>query len=129
MIGCGTTITGQTTTAILKVTKASIDYGKADKLDITDFESADNTKEFELGMDDPGEITLDIIYDKTNNEKLVNAKSARTLDTWTVTYPDGSTDVFQAYITDVTKEVPVADKMTQTVVMAKTGATTFTKGG
>jgi len=128
MIGCGTTITGQNTGAILNVTKASCNYGKAEKLDITNFESADNTMEFELGMDDPGEISLDILYDKTNNEKIVNAKAARTLDTWTVTYADGSTDVFSAYITDVTKEVPVKGTMTQTVTMAKTGATTFVKG-
>ncbi len=128
MIGIGTTLVGQATGAILKIVGLNHGYGTVDRIDSTDMASPNNTKEYELGLNEPGELKLDVKYEKANHKKLVDAKAARLAESWTATYPDGSTDVFTAYIAAIESAIPVADKMTASITFQKTGATAFTAG-
>jgi len=91
--GFGVTLTGSTTGTIGKITTITAGGRKLDFEECSSADSPDGFKEFIPAMLEAGEITVDLeAPEKMANEaSLDTAWQARTMETWTVRFPDGST--------------------------------------
>ena len=76
---------------------------------------------------DAGELTFTVHYDVENHgAEAIDLLSDAVAETVTITYPDGNTDAFSAFATNVTPAVPFEDKMTCDITFKITGAITTT---
>lgn len=123
--GHGTTLSGATTGSIAEILSVSLPDQKVDDLDVTTMASTDKWREFIPGLKDAGAITLQLLYEKANYQKVQNALGA-TPEVWTITLPDSSTFVCTGYINANGGDSPHEDKITQSVTLKISGAPTFT---
>ena len=72
---------------------------ESEEIDATDLDSPDNYKEFIAGSKDAGEVSLaGNIKDESNVEKMLALAESQSMETWTVTYPSGSTWEFSGFV-------------------------------
>jgi hypothetical protein len=118
------------------VTPANLTRGDSKS---TDLGTANKTHEYSPGWVEPGEIPLDVFFDKTQMTFLVTAFNAGTLYYWKVTFgtPVGvteatpSTVTLQGYIKTLAfaqLSVDSEDKVHMPLVIKATGGITWTAG-
>lgn len=127
-IGHGTVISGATTGAIGNVTVAD-QGGERDEVEISSMDSTGKAKEFIAGMYAEGDIDLTLNYDGSaagTANAIETAYKAATVEVWTITYPDGSTDAGSGFIKSRGKAIPYDDKIEQTITIKATGQWVYT---
>jgi hypothetical protein len=79
-----------------------------------------------VGRADSGSVTLTLGYTKTVYALVLGFFKAGAAKTFRFTMPEGSTDVFSAFVTKVGRRVPDDDKITFQVTLEIDGDNTFT---
>lgn len=123
--GVGTTLQGAVTGPIGMINRINLDGSERDVYDVTTMNSADKWRQFIPGLKDAKEATLDLLYEKENYSILQDAIEADP-ESWTITFPDGSTFVCSGFIRKVGVASPFDEKMTQSVTIKFTGKPVFT---
>lgn len=128
-IGFGVTLSSSTTGTIGQILSLEVSGIKTDFVDTT---AADNTsacRTFLPTVIDPGEITFECNHDGsatgTAND-LMAVFLAKTKENWTVTFPDTTTWVCEAFITNFSIKNDVEGKVTNSVTLKCTGLPVFT---
>lgn len=100
-----------------------------DVIDATHMQSPDATREFILGLRDPGECSMEMNFIPGNDADttLQAVRSARERITCRITFPTQGTEVavtwtFSAILTGYEPAMPNEDKMTATVTFKVTGS-------
>lgn len=124
-IGHGTTLAGATAGAIGKLTNIGGPNESVDDIDVTDMASTDARREFMAGLIDSGEVSADLIYDKTLYDTVQGALGG-TNEAWTITLPDTSTIVCNGYLKANGLAIPMEDKITQAITIKLSGGITVT---
>lgn len=128
-IGFGVTLVGGTTGTIGRITKIEVGGQKCDSTDVTASDSADGFREFLPTLLDAGEITVEMNYSGAaiGAAKVLSAAfQAKTVQLWTVTFPDTSKWACSGFITNLGIPVDVEGKISQPVTIKCTGKPTFT---
>lgn len=121
--------TDPTWTAVKNVKSYSGFDGSATEIDVTDLDS--EAKEKMLGLIDNGSFSIDVNVNMADpgQAALKAAQKASTLEKFKLTYPDGSSDTFSAYV----KSFPVSGStdavITSTVALTISGSVTTTAAG
>mgnify|MGYP001565766737 FL=1 len=99
-------------------------------IDTTTLDSSSNYRTFASGLGDPGEVTFGLVYDPTHasHKMLARAAQNRTQKTWTAYHGSstGDTDVFEAYVKGLGREIPMDDVISCDVTMHVTGLPGYT---
>jgi hypothetical protein len=95
--------------------------------EITNHSSPGQVEEFIATIKRTGQITFPLVYDPANagHQALYAAWSAKTLDEYVLTYPDGSTWTFDAYCIGFGNNAPVAGHLGGDVVLRPSGEPIF----
>src|SRR3990172_5549661 len=96
----GTTLT-RAGSAIAEITNIGSPKLSAGEIDVTSMDSADGFKESIQGLRDGGEVPIEgnFIASDTNGQiGLVTDFNAGTVQSFVITYPDGTTWTFSAYV-------------------------------
>ena len=90
VISYGDGASPQVYTAIPEVTSLQGPGGQANEIDVTDLNST--AKEFRMGLQDEGSITMDILYIPANtaHAALRTARAGQTLTAFQIAFTDGS---------------------------------------
>jgi predicted secreted protein len=96
--------------------------------EITNHDSPGGVEEFIATIKRTGEVTFPVVFDPgaASHAAVVTAWSAKTLDAWVLTYPDGSTWEFDAYTIGVGMTAPVAGHLAANVTLRPSGEPTWT---
>jgi len=128
IIGKGTILSnsadGTTYAVVARVTDIKIPKEKLDKIEVTEY--ADTIKQHLPGWLDAGEVPVKLNYDKTSRAALKALVGITKY--WKITYPDTSTDVFQAWMSELGGDVPIKDRITSECVLVLVTDSTFTAG-
>lgn len=119
----------ETFTEVAEVTNISPPSDQVDVIDATHLQSPDATREFIIGLRDPGECTLDINFvpGGAGDTKLQAVRAARKPVTCRITYPPvgaaaAVTWTFTGILTGYEPAAPNDDKMTASVTFKVTGS-------
>lgn len=126
-LGMGTTLK-QGTTTIAEVTSISGPGLKRDKVDATNFSSANNAREFIYGLLDGGEVELELNFlpsDATQQALTTALVSGTTYQAYTITWTDGTAWTFNALVTAFQPTGKVEDRLTASCTLSITGAPTL----
>lgn len=95
-----------------------------DVIDATHMQSPDATREFILGLRDPGECTFEInfIPGGSGDAVLQSWRDARERRTCRITFPNSVTWTFSGLLTGYEPSAPTDDKMTATVTIKVTSS-------
>lgn len=123
MLGIGTTwelhdgATPGAYTAVGKLLSLNPPSDNIDVIDVTTMDSADFTREFEQGLNDPGEASLTFIWTPGGAEDdLIQAwRTARGVRSQRITWPNGVVWTFDMMLTGFKPDAPIDDKMTAEV--------------
>lgn len=95
-----------------------------DVIDATSMDSANATREFILGLNDPGECSLEMNFvpGSTADDKIQDIRDARAVVKCRITFPNAVTWTFDGILTAYEPDIPADDKMTATVTFKVTGS-------
>jgi len=124
IIGSGTTFSGAALGALAELLDVSGPEVSVSDVDATSMGSTDNFEESIPGLANGGEVTLELNFLKASVTALYAA--IRVVDTFTITLPDGSTNVFSGYLKGIGQKTPVKDKITVSATFKVTGKPAFT---
>lgn len=99
------------------------DEAVANDIELTHYLSDNDTIEYKPGWNEPGESTFQINFVPAQYQTLRLLKGVTKW--WKITYHDGSFEVTQAYIKRLSKAVPIKDRITATITLRTSGATSF----
>lgn len=125
-IGFGSLL-GTSTGAIGQVVSISHAGMESADVETTALDSTTNFRQYKPGLQEPGEITFQVQYDKTlASHKALTAHfvSQNALDGFYIGF-NGSTsdtDVFSGYVKGMPREVPLGELMTCTFTVKLSGA-------
>jgi predicted secreted protein len=96
----------------------------ADEIEDTVYSTA-KWKTFTQGLKDGGTFDLTVNYDKddTSNNRLTIAFMAGTSKLYTITFPDGATFTFTAFVSGIGIALPKDEKVQRTFTMRIDGKT------
>ncbi len=120
----GTTLSGATTGAIGKLKNISVGGISVTDVDVSHLTSTDRFKEFAAGMKDPGTLDGSLVYESGTGEDLLDAVGGEN-ETWTLTFPDGSTFACSGYMKSLGMEVPEDGAITRSISIKLSGKPTF----
>lgn len=97
---------------------------KIDVIDATHMSSPNATREFILGLNDPGECSFDMnfIPGSAADDRIQEVREARAVVSCRIRFPNAVTWTFDGILTGYEPAVPTADKMTATVTFKVTGS-------
>lgn len=108
---------------------------EAAEVDITNFGSTGNAREFIAGLIDPGTAEMEVVFNDTDLERVYNdwdqtlAGSQgglfRKTMAWQITLPSTNTLTFQGFISAVNWEIPVDDAVLVSLTLRVTGDVTY----
>ncbi len=131
-IGDGATPT-ETFTTIPEITSIQGPGGSASEIDVTDLSSS--AKEFRMGLQDEGQITLEMNWIPTNTQhkQLMTDRANQTLRNFKLTYNDypsgtDTTKTFSAFVMSITESQGVDAVLKASVTLRVSGAITQTDG-
>lgn len=75
---------------------------EAPKVDVTPLNPTSNTREKRIGLFDSGMFSFKQYYNKTRYSALRTLFTNRTLVRWKITMPEGSTNVYDGYLSKCT---------------------------
>jgi predicted secreted protein len=96
-----------------------------DSIDASHEESPSAWREFIPGLKDGGEVSLEIHYVPGGTAEATLLASLRTTQVCRVVFPSGAQANFSAFITEMSAETPIDDKMVMSVTLKLTGAITM----
>lgn len=104
---------------------------ESDEIDVTDLDSPEDYKEFIAGSKTPTDVEISgNIKNETAVQQLLALANSRTVESWMVVYPSGSTWTFNGYIKSFTDGEKTTDGLlTFTSGIRVTGKPTFTPSG
>lgn len=130
-IGMGSTFqvstdSGSTYTTIAEVTSITPPSDNIDIIDATSMDSTNYTREFIVGLNDPGTCSLEMnfIPGSAGDVKLIQIRDARVAVYCKITFPNAVVWTFQAILTGYEPQIPTDDKMSATVSFKVTGSYT-----
>jgi hypothetical protein len=96
--------------------------------EITNHSSPGAVEEFIATIKRTGEVSFPLVFNPANagHAAMLAAWSNKSLDPYTLTYPDGSTWEFDAYVTGFGKSAPVNGHLSAAVTLRPSGEPTFT---
>ena len=128
-IGYGTTIAistngGTTFTDVAEVFSITPPSDTVDTVDVTHMASPNATREFVLGLRDPGEASFEMNFvpGSAADTLLQTIRDSRQTVSCRITFPNDATWTFSGILTGYEPEVPVDDRMTATVTFKVTGS-------
>jgi len=99
-------------------------------VDTTTLDSSSNYRTFVSGLLDPGEVTINTIYDSTNigHARLCYYAGQKLTKTYTVYHGSsaGDSDAFVAYVKGIGREIPLDDVITCDFTFKVTGIPGYT---
>ena len=101
------------------------------KVDVSNHDSANRTKEYIEGWLEYSDSTAEIEFNPTDYATIAGFITSRTRKQWVITFSDGSTLVYSsAMLTKISPALPLDKEMTMKVAFALTigGSVTFTAG-
>ena len=132
MIGYGSTFElgngdgpPETFTPLAEVYDITPPSDAVDVIDTTHMQSPNATREFIIGLNDPGECSFEMnfIPGSAADEKIQTVRAARKRVTCRITFPNAVTWTFTGILTGYEPAAPNDDKMTATVTFKVTGST------
>lgn len=95
-----------------------------DVIDATHMQSPNGTREFILGLNDPGTASFEMNFvpGSASDDLIQQVRAARAVVSCRITFPDTSTWTFDGILTGYEPAVPNEDKMTATVSFKVTGS-------
>ena len=96
--------------------------------EITNHSSPGQIEEFIVTVKRTGEISFPLVFNPANaaHQALSTAWSEKTLDEYVMTYPDGSTWEFTAYVIGFGETAPVNGHLAKAVTLRPSGEPVFT---
>ena len=108
----------------------SVDIGAPEmelpEVKITNNQSPNAAQEYLPGLIEPGTITVRFIYNSGDFGTVSNQLLTRTIDSWIVTWADGSTFVCDGFVKSLKKSSPLEEAETFEATVKLTGLPTFT---
>lgn len=100
--------------------------GEASEIDVSHMQST--AKEFRMGLADSGGFSVDANYlpEDPGQVAVREAKDDRTLQTFRLTYSDGSKNQFTAFVKSAPQSGGVDDKISTSFSLRISGSVTFT---
>ncbi len=119
---------GGTMTALAGITSINGLSLSRDVVDATDMDSTDRYREFISGLRDGGEVTIGLEFDPDGGdyENAITDFEADTVGYYEIVFPDTSEWGFSAFLTGVSVDDPLDDKMTAEFTYKVTGKPAFT---
>jgi predicted secreted protein len=127
-IGSGTTLQGSSTGAIGMVNKISIEGQETDEIDVTTMNTPLRWRAFVAGLKDAKGINVDLTFEATNTGILIAAVNAAIVETFTVTFPKGSTFSNLGFIKKHGIMIPFDTKITASLLIRLSGPPTWHNG-
>lgn len=128
LIGYGSVLTTTTSTGtreIGQIRSISGPAGSGTDVDTTTLDTTGKFRTFARGPVDPGTVTLSLVYDPTlaSHQELGTLYASGTAKNWTVYHGSstGNTDIFSAYISSMSREIPLDDVISCDVVLKVSG--------
>lgn len=116
-------------TAVPELDNIELTGSRGEKIDITNHDSADDYREYVLGLLDGGNITLtgNFLPGNANQTALITDHYSRTARTWVITYPDTGTATFtgSGLVESFRVTAPVAGKLGVEFTISISGKPTF----
>jgi len=96
--------------------------------EITNHSSPDGVEEFIATIKRTGEVSFPLVFNPSDasHAALFTAWESKTLDAYIITFPDGSTWEFDAYVIGFANTAPVAGHLSADVTLRPSGSPTFT---
>jgi len=128
----GATANATALTKVAEETSVSIPDESVAEVEVTHYESPGRAREFIPGLSDNGSITFTInwIPGSATDDLLIAAKADRANRTFRIVTPaaddyDGQMFTFPAFISGMSRAVPIDDRMTADVTLRVAGAVTI----
>lgn len=116
-------------TPIANVTNVSGPEMERETYDVTAHDSADGWREFIGGLKDGGEVSLELNYDPSKHDVLVQDFDDVTPRTYRIVFPQSlGTWEIKALLTGFSQEAPVDDKLSAELTFKVSGKPTITSG-
>lgn len=120
--GHGITIEGATSGFLARIRGADFEGRSRKSIDTTHAGSGEDATFIPGDFIDNGSMRVSMLYDPAVEPPFDDVEE------WTVTYPDGTTKVFDGFLTDQSDAAPYDDLMTQEVTIKISGAIVTTPG-
>lgn len=118
-IGFGSALSVATTTGNLTIAKIANISGpdsSATEIETTTFDSTSRYETYVCGTIDPGSLRIDLVYSTTeaSHKRLAEYFKNGSSKTYTVTYSSTTmgTDAMSGFVSGLSRELPLKDKMT-----------------
>lgn len=130
-IGHGTTFerdNGATFDAIAEITSLTPPQYARETVDTTNFSSVERYRDFISGLRDAGEASLEINWIPTDStyQLLLSDFDNDDCVGYKIVLPDTSEVAFDAFVTGITPQVPLEDKMTASITLKVIGKPVWT---
>ena len=121
---------GGSPVSITDITEITPPEVTKETIETTHHGSSGGAREFISGLVDGGEMSVTVNYDPgdTSHSYLrtaANSANSGTPDSFTLTYSDSSTDEFSGYVTGMSVEAPMDDKVSATFTIKITGTSSY----
>lgn len=113
-------------TPIANVTNITPPSLSRDTSDVTAHDSADGWREFIGLLKDGGEVSIDVNYDPSKHDTLVDDFDDVDTRSYKITFPDATEWAFEAIMTGFEPDAPHDDKLTASVTFKVSGKPTIT---
>jgi predicted secreted protein len=124
-LGRESDMTPGTYIAVASITSLSPPGISRNAIDVTAHDSADGWMEFLPGLKDGGEVSFDINYQPDVHDALLDDLSSNTVQSWQVTFPDGTPWTFDAFLTGFEPDAPYDDKLAASITLKVSGKPVF----
>jgi predicted secreted protein len=117
-------------TPIAEVIEVTPPNAQADDVDATHMLSPNRTREYIVGLIEPGEASFGMnrIPGGTTEVLLQGLQTSGALRNWRFVWPNNTEWLFSAYVKGYETSSPLDDRMTATCTLKVAGATTITIG-
>lgn len=116
----------ETFTTVADVTSIDVLDVDVDDIDMTTHSSTDGWKEFEAGLKDGGELSMEVNYDPSLHGTLFSSIGTTKNMLITLTDSGAATVAFAGYIKGMKAQAPYDDKLSATVTVKVSGAPVIT---
>ncbi|OSM43460.1 phage tail tube protein [Nesterenkonia sp. PF2B19] len=112
---------------IANVTSLSPPNISRETLDVTSHDSPNGYMEFLGGLKDPGEVSVEVNYDPSQHDKLVDDFEEDDPIKYEIAFPDGTVWAFEAILTAFEPDAPYDDKLTAEMTLKVTSKPEITE--
>lgn len=114
-------------TALAEVFEVTPPEITVDQVEVTHFKSAGRSREYIPALSDNGAASASMNYvpSSATDQLIDTLLGSGDVSTMRITYPNGATVTFDAFVSGYSKSIPVADRMTADVQFKVTGAVTM----